>query len=674
MRIKKIDRNNLLKFLLIMFVITLLIIGINKILPQSKADPVKTIQVTYKSGDGTGEDVTTTQTIYGKQTQGSNDYTNNKIVLYQNGDTTSDSQTINFDGGTTQYQDKTYQQKLTGWKLTAVYQNGTKITQVIEPELQDYANPKDAAKDIDTVYAQKGWYIVPEGVTAIEVTAVYGRAIYIRSPFDKMYYDEYHIWYYGENNDGTTTKDGGTAIEKSSDSNFGTSPEDAISTLKRAYELMTASADLTVYDTIFMLCGDLYEINYNTAGNSFAPQAAETKGTYKNYSSSYFGYNTNANKPVTISSEYGKKYNCYLTSPTYDYTNNSSLRLDNIDVYSLQESNVKDKYDNDIVVETYTRSRQFNFNTPGAIFETTETATAGGYCQIRYKNVKYFRLLGGGWNPVWNYGVANGTLSKGNYIQIGGLALITYVTTGSCYNSGTTEYLETNPATLVITGGKITTGVYGTGNVEGSSIKGNVNIFVSGGNIANIYGAGKGSTYANGDENGDVNITIYGGTIGNIYGAGQFYTSNVSGNVNLNISNATITESIYGGGKGGKVTGNVSLLIDNCTIEGTVFGGGYGLTDNMDFNIRYVNTKQSEGWDKAVERYNSNLGDLVRWEEAPKGFPVYNNDTAEVITRKYHSATQPNGTYSLYEYGKKASLTLAQIEGKVKLNIKNSNI
>ncbi len=41
----RISKKNLLKILLIMFVITLLIIGINKMLPQSKAETVKTIYV-----------------------------------------------------------------------------------------------------------------------------------------------------------------------------------------------------------------------------------------------------------------------------------------------------------------------------------------------------------------------------------------------------------------------------------------------------------------------------------------------------------------------------------------------------------------------------------------------------------------------------------------------------
>lgn len=249
-----------ISLIVVITIITSVIISKKQLIPISKAEE-NGLTVTYRAGSGTGETVITNQNIVDKQTQGEYDYTDNKIVLYANNSTTSDGKTISFNGGTTTYNDKTYEKVLTGWKLTAATKNGTKITQFVEPEHQNYANPEDAAKDIGTIYAQNGWYIVPEGVTAIELEAVYGRAIYIRSPFDEMYYDEYHIWYYGKNSDGTTTLDG-NAIEKSSDNNFGTSETDAVATLKRAYELMSTDAGQTVYDTIFLLCGDLYEINY----------------------------------------------------------------------------------------------------------------------------------------------------------------------------------------------------------------------------------------------------------------------------------------------------------------------------------------------------------------------------------------------------------------------------
>ena len=239
-----------------------------------------TVKVTYKSGNGTGSDVTVTQPVLKSGTKGSNDYTDYKIIFARNNKTVNVGTssiplnvTINF---THQNDANGYSYILTGWKLTQVVKNKngntTTYTEFVEPLNRNYTNPSDPAKDIDRVYAQEGWYIVPNYVTEIVVEAVYGRAIYIRSPFDKMYYNEYHSFAYGENilGDGTVVRSQSApdnlktsiiATEKSSDSNTGKSESDAIATLRRAYQLISNDAKNTVYSNVVVLCGDLYEIN-----------------------------------------------------------------------------------------------------------------------------------------------------------------------------------------------------------------------------------------------------------------------------------------------------------------------------------------------------------------------------------------------------------------------------
>ena len=231
-----------LRIVIILFVITLVIVALRGLVPKSKAKETTEIQITYNSGEGTGKNIVITKKIPSD--------TNRKIVLNRN---------VDFEGGTTEIDGHTYQKVLTGWKITELTQDGKKIT-----------------NDLNTVYAQDGWYNVPKGVTSIEITAVYGRAIYIRSPYDKMYYDEYHIFTSGENAGNSDEQE-----EKSSDENYGTSQQDAVATLKRAYELIDENANNTVYDTVFVLCGDLYEINYKTEGEDFT---VDNKGTYQNYS------------------------------------------------------------------------------------------------------------------------------------------------------------------------------------------------------------------------------------------------------------------------------------------------------------------------------------------------------------------------------------------------------
>ena len=377
--------------ILVISIITSVIVVKNRYVPESKAEEknIKTIQVTYKSGIGEGEDVVANQTLCDSQTQGANDYTDGKIVLYRNGENG-----INFTAEQIKYEANNvmYDRILTGWKLTSVIKDGTEITNFIEPENQNYADRTNANKDIGTVYAQKGWYIVPDGVTAITVEAVYARAIYVRSPFDKMYYDEFHIFYYGENNDGTTTLDG-TAVAKSSDDNDGSTVEKAVSTLRKAYNLMTASSSLTVYDTAFVLCGDMYEINYNSAGSKYATGEA---GTYTKYTSGNFGYNSSTVKPVTITNDNGNNYKFYTIVSVWQCGVFSSLRLDNLYMSTLSSANVKKVHsDSAATVSTYPMTRQFEFYNSNAIYETTETLTTNGDVQIRYKNMKSMKLNGG---------------------------------------------------------------------------------------------------------------------------------------------------------------------------------------------------------------------------------------------------------------------------------------
>ena len=652
--------------ILLLVVITTIIVVQNRYIQESKAETTnnKTLKVTYKSGIGEGEDVVTTQILCDSQSLGSNDYTDGKIVLYRNGENG-----IDFTASKVEYNGVEYDRILTGWKLTSVIKNGKEITEFIEPENQNYADKTNANKDIGTTYAQNGWYIVPDGVTEITVEAVYARAIYVRSPYDKMYYDEYHIFYYGENNDGKTTLDG-QAVAKSSDDNDGSTEEKAVATLKKAYELMTASSDLTVYDTAFVLCGDMYEINYHTSGNKYATEIA---GTYKNYSNKNLGYNSSKTKPVTITNKNKSNYNFYTISPAYDLNVYSSLRLDNIYLTILPIDNVKKVHtESSVAVNTYVRNRQFRFQNSNMIFETTETVTSDSIA-MWYRDIKFMKINGGKWNPTYEYDIVNATLNGSNCIVIGGLANIGYISTSSVENRTNSENYITNPHKLVITGGNITEGIYGTGYVHGGNIKGDVYVFVSGGKIANIFGGGNGSVYPNEEENGNVNIIITGGIFGNIYGGGKYYTSKIYGDVNIKVNNAKVTGNIYGGGIGGQVEGNVNIDIKSSKISGNIFGGGLGLTDKIEYTIFFENSILNEG--KSNYNNKAEISKITKWDEAPNKFPAYDESTSEIIARKYHQCKyNSNSLYTFSEIGIKYFLSLSTIGKDITMNIENSTI
>ena len=407
-----------LKIVIILFVITLVIVALKGLVPKSKAKETTEIQITYSSGKGTGKNIVTTQRIPSD--------TNRKIILSEN---------VDFDGGVTEIDGHTYKNVLTGWKITEITQDGKKIT-----------------NDLDTVYAQEGWYNVPKGVTAIEITAVYGRAIYIRSPYDKMYYDEYHIFTSGENA-GTSDEQ----EEKSSDENYGTSQQDAVATLKRAYELIDENASNTVYDTVFVLCGDLYEISYKTEWADFA---VDNEETYKNYSSDSLGYQKGYNKPVTITSDNDKKYSLYIGAQNEEINIYSSLRFDNINIKSLPEENISDIHGTDVTTDTYLNLADLCFFSTGT-FEVTETVgTEDKEMNVLYGNLSRVILNSGNWNPlVAKDSTIISELSKNNYIQIGGNASISTLKIGFKNTSeidGTDKTdVIVNPPIIKVTGGKI---------------------------------------------------------------------------------------------------------------------------------------------------------------------------------------------------------------------------
>lgn len=400
------------KFLIILFVITLVIVAIKGLVPKSKAEETTEIQVTYNSGKGTGKSVVTTQKIANN--------TNRKIVLSKN--------EMDFDGGTTEIDGHSYKMVLTGWQITELTQNGKKVTE-----------------NLDTIYAQNGLYNVPKGVTAIEVTAIYGKAIYVRSPYDKMYYDEYHIFNNGEN---ASAENG--QVEQSSDENYGTSSDDAVASLKRAYELIEENANNTVYDNVFVLCGDLYEINYNAEGAEFA---VDNEGTYKNYSSDYLGYQTGSNKPVTITSNDDKKYTLYLGAKDEEIEIYSSLRFDNINIKYLPEDNITDIHGTEITTKTYLNLADLSFFSTG-FFEATENVGTEEEMNVLYGNLSSVILNSGTWNPlVARDSTIISELAKNNYLQIGGNATISKLQIGF-KNSSDTDTIV-NPPIVKITGGNI---------------------------------------------------------------------------------------------------------------------------------------------------------------------------------------------------------------------------
>lgn len=146
-------------------------------------------------------------------------------------------------------------------------------------------------------------------------------------------------------------------------------------------------------------------------------------------------------------------------------------------------------------------------------------------------------------------------------------------------------------STIKDTSGTITDNIFGGGNA--AAVEGDTSVTLTSVNANNVFGGGNA-----GDVEGSTTLSITGGTIdNNIYGGGNsadvlvdatttvsgasarniFGGGNagiVGGDVELNVANATVTDTIFGAGNSAAVTGDVTTTITGTTTASYIYGGG----------------------------------------------------------------------------------------------------
>lgn len=622
-----------------------------------------------------------------------------------------------------QKESKDYDLIITGWKLKSVKYNGNIYTA--------YNSDVKITKTIGTVYAQAGWLNIQAGIEAFEFEAVYGKAIYVKSPFETMYYNKFQIFKEGVKASG------------SSDDNFGTSPADAVSTFRRAYELINASTELTVYDNILVLCGRQYEVHrYNEKSSGVTNydytslNAQYQRGTYQNYyysRSTYnrintntgvissgtsslqciFGYNSSKDKPATITSIQGTKQELVLHATRYDFYVFASLRFDNVKIRGLKSSENESS--------TTPKGFQLNFgNNINQTFETTENletpySTTG--TEIRMVNIKKITINGGCWRLCLNQSFGGlstiepkATTSLEGIIDVklryqdrgeiivGGKAHLGYIILGISANpSSKGAHLSIlNMHSITVNGGVVEQ-INATGRILGSNVGSfklvdgqlvadttkteDIHIDINGGYVKTIYGAYSGSL------NGDINLDINGGIFDSIYCGGKSYTAEVIGNVNLNIDNAKVNHNIFGGGLGGLIDGSVDMNISNTTVKGNIYGSGKGTVDRFEQTLITATGSPGSVAKNTFKTFAKNyIYDGSTTENiyyymddpngnplatAPTGFPYYNPKTNEYITRVYHSINQSTDNSYVRLTAIKQKLTLSEVTKDVNITLNN---
>ena len=223
-----------------------------------------------------------------------------------------------------------------------------------------------------------------------------------------------------------------------------------------------------------------------------------------------------------------------------------------------------------------------------------------GYNGSETTNSTYIGMSGGSARSI--YGGAGHSTSKGNRIinVTGGTVSYSILGGSDSYNSGSTDDGIIQGSTLVYVGGNVTVGG-GTGTLQGveagsvfgagggdtsSDQKGTVynsHVIINGGTInTSVYGGGNyGSTGTQSSSAASTVIDIYAGTIGDVYGGSKsagFSKSNFasSSTIDINMSGGTVGY-IYGGSNTeGDVNGSVDIEITGGTVSNNVYGGGKG--------------------------------------------------------------------------------------------------
>lgn len=228
-------------------------------------------------------------------------------------------------------------------------------------------------------------------------------------------------------------------------------------------------------------------------------------------------------------------------------------------------------------------------------------------------------------------------------------AKVTGAVYGGCRMNGVTN----NHNTLVLVEhGNHPADLFGGSDISGT-ISGTSNVVVKGGTVGNVYGGGNGNYYYDGNkvynindhsiliDTSDVNIAapicavskvdVLGGQVGatgngnarNIYGGGWGELTSTTGNVTVNIGDASaasaaVTPTIYGDIYGGSALGVVNTNATNTTtvdflngtIHGNVYGGGLGYAQ---MNGNYLDPSPTETPIEAVVNgtVHVNIGDAT---------------------------------------------------------------
>lgn len=463
---------------------------------------------------------------------------------------------------------------VTGWKITSITKDGTPVTSVTQAEVNaftyNYANRDSIVKDLyhtftkttdaygntlgvqqspARVFAQGGYFNVPNGVTAITIEPYWGRAFYLKeSCNDVYYYDQ------GGTGGNPISASGTNALYKADNNIYGAAKID-LSTNQTIYtSLSTLFNDLennkTVYDQAIVLLTD-FHLSDNTKNS-------QTLSVAKSYTVTSIDVDNN-HEPDHVFYHYFS-----------DRCRFSPIRFDNIVYADLSMASLANGGSK--------MARHLGLTRPTGHYEITETAMAHFY-QFEYNGphdsplkVKSPFILNGGYFDHITSTRGFKSIDQTLYIHMGGHVYHKQFSPANDPNGESDKYTYRCP--VILTGGEYKE-LYLSGCLESkaNSCTYDAILYASGARIG---------TYASGAyEKINADVIIKADHII----AHDFYAGSISPNPDYSLKGAITTTLDYsivhnvfcGANKfGDMVSGKDVITNATGTTFKIIYGAGYG--------------------------------------------------------------------------------------------------
>ena len=519
---------------------------------------------------------------------------------------------------------------VTGWKITEVNGETSGTTTFVKNWESGYnfADRTDKFRDLytvsDRVFAQGGYYYVPEGVTSITIEAYWGKAVYLHNT--GHYLDRVNITSSSGNRTvGSPFSSAGTLATTFQGQTVWDAWHTAVTKLDAA-SLSNGLLNKTVYDQAIVLLSNFQIRNENGAvgygiDNKWHPYTIMSIDQDLDNEPDYcfeFQFRNNFNRPGIQPIRFD-----FLPVPELGLAVRHNAQQNTIGIFVPQGHF-------EITETSYMHLTQFEY----------DALASGTSAQVCGTKIPAPIILNGGHfeQIVVRYGPQNTT----QYFLMGGHFRMLRFTPGAHTNRGQSAQVRLCAVNAI--GGEYPefylSGIYRPDIVPNTNK--NPHCYTNGGKFNMIAGAGYDKI------NGNITFKIDHSYIGEFYGGGINGANPVDGDIDVTIDHSLVGKYCGGPKVGTMATGKTVKTSATGTIFTRFYGGGNGGTsyyrdqgyDGNDYNL----PTDESGWIESTMIYNN------KQENAPGSKAKYKDfNPLNILTgTKSYDATK--GYHALFEF------------------------